>query len=164
MVQAAAPPVEESGEHCPAARNLPDPFHLHPAVDGQRNPGAEDAPFGLPEIGRGMVAFTGGVQRLTQTLPHAAAIEVILTGGINPAGRLKAPGLVNRVVPRGQALAEALALADTVVASGLSAFAAARARTTGGLPHLLPFAGRDGGRGARQGGGCRETVSARGPI
>lgn len=87
----------------------------------------EGVPFGLPEIRRGMVAFTGGVQRLAQTLPRAAALEIILTGGFVPAERLLALGVINRVVPRGQALPAALDLADTVLANSWSAIAEARA-------------------------------------
>lgn len=78
---------------------------------------ADTAVFGLPEVARGMVAFTGGVQRLARGLPRAAAMEFILTGGYLPSQRLYQLGLVNRVVPQAQVLDETLALAEAVLAN-----------------------------------------------
>jgi enoyl-CoA hydratase/carnithine racemase len=88
---------------------------------------AEHAVFGLPEVTHGMVAFTGGVQRLAQTLPRAAALEIILTGQAVPAARLQALGLVNRVVPAADLMTETLALAESLLANPWSAIAEARA-------------------------------------
>lgn len=88
---------------------------------------ADHAVFGLPEVTHGMVAFTGGVQRLAQTLPRAAALEIILTGQSLPAARALELGLINRVVPGGDLMAEALALAETILANPWSAIAEARA-------------------------------------
>ncbi|MFS8198376.1 crotonase/enoyl-CoA hydratase family protein [Streptomyces sp. CWNU-52B] len=78
---------------------------------------AEDARFGLPEVTRGLVAAAGGVLRLPRRLPRNVAMEMVLLGAPVPAARLAAFGLVNRVVPPGQALDEALRLARAVAAN-----------------------------------------------
>lgn len=79
-----------------------------------------DAVFGLPEIRRGMVAFTGGVQRLAQVLPRQAAMEIIMTGAPITAARAFDLGLVNRVVPQAGVMAAALDLAGAVLANSWS--------------------------------------------
>lgn len=81
---------------------------------------AESAVFGLPEIRRGMVAFTGGVQRLAQMLPRQAAMEIIMTGGTITAARARELGLVNRVVPQAEVMPAALALAGAILANSWS--------------------------------------------
>ncbi|QBY02750.1 enoyl-CoA hydratase [Rhodophyticola sp. CCM32] len=88
---------------------------------------ADHAIFGLPEITHGMVAFTGGVQRLAQTLPRAAAMEIILTGHPIDAQRMQALGLVNRVVPAPSLMDETLSLAGLVLANPRSAVTRAKA-------------------------------------
>ena len=85
------------------------------------------AVFGLPEVKRGLVAFTGGVQRLARQLPRAAAMEIILGGAPVPAQRLHDLGVVNRVVPDGQALAEALAMAEAMLDNSWHALRHAKA-------------------------------------
>jgi enoyl-CoA hydratase/carnithine racemase len=87
---------------------------------------ADHAIFGLPEVTRGMVAFTGGVQRLARALPRQAAAEIVLTGQPVTAARLHALGLVARVVPAERLMAEAQALADTILANSAHAVAEAR--------------------------------------
>ncbi|WP_068073615.1 crotonase/enoyl-CoA hydratase family protein [Novosphingobium lentum] len=77
----------------------------------------EDAWFGLPEVARGLVAGSGGLVRLPRRIPPAIALEYALTGE-----RMAAPvahnwGLVNRLVPSGGALAEALRLATQIAAN-----------------------------------------------
>lgn len=79
---------------------------------------AEDAQFGLPEVKRGLVATAGGLVRLPRQLPQRLAMEMALTGNMISAGRLYESGLLNRVVPPGQALQEALALARTIADNG----------------------------------------------
>ncbi len=61
---------------------------------------AEDAWFGLPEVCRGLIAGSGGLVRLRQAAPIAHGW-----------------GLVNRLAPPGQALAEALRLAERITAN-----------------------------------------------
>jgi enoyl-CoA hydratase/carnithine racemase len=76
---------------------------------------SENAVFGLPEIKRGMVAFTGGVQRLAQQLPRQIGMEIVTLGGVFSAARMEALGIVNRVVPDDRVLPEALRLADQML-------------------------------------------------
>lgn len=73
-----------------------------------------EAQFGLPEPKRGLVAAAGGVLRLAQRLPRALALELVLTGDPIGAERAAAIGLINRVVPPGTALDEALELAGRI--------------------------------------------------
>ncbi len=79
---------------------------------------ADDAQFGLPEVKRGLVATAGGLVRLPRQLPQRLAMEMALTGNMISAARLYESGLLNRVVPTGQALDEALALARTIADNG----------------------------------------------
>ncbi|WP_278315348.1 type II toxin-antitoxin system Rv0910 family toxin [Lolliginicoccus levis] len=75
---------------------------------------ARDARFGLPEPSRGLVAAAGGVLRLAQRLPRAAALEITLTGREVPAERLHQLGIVNRLAKPGHALREAHELARQI--------------------------------------------------
>ena len=70
--------------------------------------------FGLAEVKRNLIAGAGGLFRLPRAIGQAAAMEVILTGEPLPAARAYALGLINRLVEPGQALDEALLLADKV--------------------------------------------------
>ncbi|MDQ2138185.1 crotonase/enoyl-CoA hydratase family protein [Alcaligenaceae bacterium B3P038] len=76
------------------------------------------ANFGLPEVKRGLVAGAGGMMRLPRRLPYHIAMEMVLTGDMFPAERAHGFGLVNRLSEPGQALADAQALARTIVANG----------------------------------------------
>jgi len=74
----------------------------------------EQARFGLPEVTRGLIASAGGLYRLPRALPKAIALEMILTGQPIVASRALELGLINKVVPQGQALSEAVVLANLV--------------------------------------------------
>src|SRR5215470_10399336 len=87
---------------------------------------SETAKFGLPEVKRGLVAGAGGLIRLPQRVPYHLAMEVALTGGHFPAAQLAAAGLVNRLVPTGQALAAAKELAARVAQGAPLALAASK--------------------------------------
>jgi enoyl-CoA hydratase len=78
---------------------------------------SETARFGLPEVTRGVVAAGGGALRLAQRVPHAAAMELVLTGAPIDAARAERLGLVNRLTPPGQALAVAVRLAASIAAN-----------------------------------------------
>ncbi|MGH2873570.1 MAG: enoyl-CoA hydratase-related protein [Solirubrobacteraceae bacterium] len=77
---------------------------------------SEQARFGLPEVGHGLIAASGGLVRLPKRIPAALAVEMLLTGEPIDSTRASELGLVNRVVPAGTALAAALELAQTVAA------------------------------------------------
>src|SRR6266436_3022698 len=75
---------------------------------------SENARFGQPEILLGIIPGAGGTQRLARTLGKYRAMEIVLTGAQITAQEMHAFGLVNRVVPQGEHLSEALKLAQTV--------------------------------------------------
>ena len=85
---------------------------------------AEDLIAFFPEMQLGHFVTGGVTWLLPQAVGHQRAMELIVLGERLSAEQLHALGLVNRVVPKGQALPEALALARTVaerspVATGL---------------------------------------------
>jgi len=87
---------------------------------------AENAKFGVPEAKRGLCAAAGGLVRLPRVTPYRVALEMALTGEMISAARAYELGLVNRVVPAGEALAGAQALARTIVANGPLAVATSK--------------------------------------
>jgi enoyl-CoA hydratase len=86
----------------------------------------ETARFGLPEVKRGLVAAAGGLLRLPRRVPYHVAMEWILTGELVSAEQAHAAGLVNHLVPEGEALAKAMELARLVAANGPLALAATK--------------------------------------
>jgi E-phenylitaconyl-CoA hydratase len=96
---------------------------------------AEHATFGLPEVRWGLMPGAGGTQRLPRAVPLALAAEMILTAEPIDAARALAAGLVNRVVPAGRLMDDALALAERIARNGPLAVRAARAAMLRGL-HL----------------------------
>jgi enoyl-CoA hydratase len=87
---------------------------------------SEEAIFGLPEVRRGLVAGAGGLLRLPSRIPYHLAMEIALTGAHFPAARLAAAGLVNTLVPAGQALTAAVDLAGQVARGAPLALAATK--------------------------------------
>jgi len=77
---------------------------------------SENARFGQPEINLGIIPGAGGTQRLARTFGKYRTMEMVLTGVPFTAEEMAAHGLVNRVVPKGEHLTEALKLAKTVAA------------------------------------------------
>jgi enoyl-CoA hydratase len=87
---------------------------------------SEEARFGLPEVRRSLVAGAGGLLRLPNRIPYHVAMEIALTGEHFPASRLQQVGLVNELVPAGQALGAARKLAGRVAMGGPLALAATK--------------------------------------
>ena len=79
---------------------------------------AENALFGFPEVGLGILPGMGGTQRLPRLIGPAFAKELIFTGRRIGAEEAKEMGLVNRVVPEGEALATAGEIAAEISANG----------------------------------------------
>ncbi len=75
---------------------------------------SENARFGQPEIAIGVIPGAGATQRLTRVLGKYRTMEMVLTGAQVSAQELAHLGLVNRVVPKGEHLQEALKLAQIV--------------------------------------------------
>ena len=78
---------------------------------------ARGARFGLPEVTRGLVARGGGMLRLPRYLPRPLAMEVLLTGDVIEASRAHSWGLVNFLVPDGEALDMAMEVAERIAAN-----------------------------------------------
>ena len=76
------------------------------------------ARFGVPEVKRSLVAAAGGALLLSQRVPRAIALEMLLTGDPVDAARAAEIGLVNRVVDEGKALEAAIELAMRIAANG----------------------------------------------
>jgi enoyl-CoA hydratase len=75
---------------------------------------SENARFGQPEINIGIIPGAGGTQRLARTFGKYRTMEMVLTGVPFTAKEMAEQGLVNRVVPIGEHLNEALKLAKLV--------------------------------------------------
>lgn len=80
---------------------------------------AENVRMGLPETSLGIVPGYGGTQRLARLVGPARAMELVLTAekGLT-ATEAERIGLVNRVVPPGQALPGAIEIAKKIAANG----------------------------------------------
>lgn len=76
---------------------------------------AEDARFGLPEVGLGYVPSAGGSQTLPRLVGPSRAAEMILAGEQIDAHRAQDYGLVERVVPPAELISAAEALARRVL-------------------------------------------------
>jgi enoyl-CoA hydratase/carnithine racemase len=68
----------------------------------------ETARFGLPEVSLGILPSAGGMSRVVRLLGVARAKELILLGERFDAARALELGIVNKVVPAGEAEAAAL--------------------------------------------------------
>ncbi len=79
---------------------------------------SETAVFAVPEITLGIFPGIGGTQLLPRIIGAPAAKEMIFTGRRVDAREAKAIGLVNHLVPAGQARAKALEIATTIAANG----------------------------------------------
>ncbi|WP_432085938.1 enoyl-CoA hydratase [Streptomyces sp. bgisy095] len=77
---------------------------------------ADTAVFGQPEIRLGVIPGIGGSQRLTRAVGKAKAMELCLTGRTMDAAEAERAGLVSRIVPADDLLAEAWEVAGTVAA------------------------------------------------
>lgn len=86
----------------------------------------EAAKLGIPEVGVGLFAAGGALVRLPSRLPYAIAAELALTADPITAQQALAFGLVNRVVPAGEALPEALRLAERIARNAPLAIAASK--------------------------------------
>jgi enoyl-CoA hydratase len=86
----------------------------------------KSARFGVPEVKRGLVAATGAALLLPGRVASVHALEMLLTG--EPIGALRAAevGLINRVVEDGDALEEAIRLAETIAANAPMAVAVSK--------------------------------------
>ncbi|MFN3456316.1 MAG: enoyl-CoA hydratase-related protein [Novosphingobium sp.] len=77
---------------------------------------SENAKFGQPEIKLGVAPGMGGSQRLTRAVGKAKAMDMCLTGRMMDAAEAERSGLVTRVVPLADLLADALKTAEAIAA------------------------------------------------
>ena len=87
----------------------------------------ESARFGQPEVNLGIMPAAGGTQRLSHIVGLGRAKELIFTGEIIDAPRALEIGLVNRVVPDGEVMAEAEKIAKKILEKGRLAVRLAKA-------------------------------------
>ncbi len=80
--------------------------------------GAEDAIFGVTEVARGLYPMSGSTIRLRRQIPYCLAAEMLLCGEHITAQQALDFGLINRVVPKGETLAEAKKIAARICENG----------------------------------------------
>jgi enoyl-CoA hydratase/carnithine racemase len=85
----------------------------------------EGATLGLPEIKLGIIPGYGGTQRTTRLIGMGRALELILSGNFISGKQAEEYGLVNRAVPKGTVVEEALKLAAAIAAKSRVAVQAA---------------------------------------
>ena len=102
----------------------------------------ESAVFGVTEVQRGLFPMAGSTVRLRRQIGYAVAAEMLLCGEDLPAKRAHELGLINHVVPDGQALAKAREIAARIAKNGPLAVKAivATLRQTETLPEDQAFA------------------------
>lgn len=101
---------------------------------------SENAQFGLPEVGLGIIPGFGGTQRLPRLIGRIRALEIILTGRRLQAGEALEMGLVNRVVPLDELIPTAEGMARTIAEKAPLAIALAKKALYDGL-EMSPGAG-----------------------
>jgi enoyl-CoA hydratase len=93
----------------------------------------ETASFGLPEVSLGLIPGAGGTQNLARLIPVGHAKRMLFTAERLPAAEALAWGLVDEVVPRGEAVSRARQLADQICRNAPLAVAAAKRAVNQGL-------------------------------
>jgi enoyl-CoA hydratase/carnithine racemase len=87
---------------------------------------AENARFGQPEVRWAIIPGAGGTQRLPRAIGMAAAMEIILTGRQVNADEALRLGLIHRIVPAAEVMAEARKTAEALLVNGPLALRAAK--------------------------------------
>jgi len=79
---------------------------------------ADTAKLGQPEISLGLIAGAGATQRLPRLVGKQKAKELMMTGDLIPAEEALRLGLVCKVVPAGELMAEVRALCEKLLGKG----------------------------------------------
>ncbi|MDT8274283.1 MAG: enoyl-CoA hydratase-related protein, partial [Desulfomonilia bacterium] len=91
---------------------------LELALSCQIRIAVEGAKLGLPEVKLGIIPGTGGTQRLPRIIGKTRAYEMLLTGDPIDADEAYRIGLVNKVVPKGEAVKAAEEFARRIMNNG----------------------------------------------
>jgi len=94
---------------------------------------SEDAQFGVPEMGLGIIPAAGGSQTLPRVVSRGQALEMLLSGRWVKAPEALHMKLVNRVVPRTSLLPETEGLADRIASYDPVVVSYAKQAVTRGL-------------------------------
>jgi enoyl-CoA hydratase/carnithine racemase len=99
---------------------------------------SEDARFGLPEPGLGIIPAAGGSQTLPRTIGQAASLDMLLSGRWLTAPEAKKVKLVNRFVPRAALYPEAEKIARKIAGCSPETVRLIKQAVTLGLDMTLP--------------------------
>lgn len=98
---------------------------------------AENARVGLPEVTLAIFPGYGGTQRLPRTIAPGKAKELIYTGDIIDAAEAYRIGLADHLVPLGEALTRARAIAEKILKRGPVAVRLAKKAVNRGLEQTM---------------------------
>ncbi len=79
---------------------------------------SHNAKLGQPEVKLGIIPGYGGSQRLPRLVGKGIAMQMILSGEMISAEEAQRIGLVNEVVPAGELITRAEAIANKIIANG----------------------------------------------
>jgi enoyl-CoA hydratase len=94
---------------------------------------SEDARFGLPEVGLGIIPAAGGTQTLPRIIGRAKALEFLLADGLVSSREAYRVGLVNKVVPKDKLFQIAEEMAQKIASFHPTAVRNAKQAVTRGL-------------------------------
>ncbi len=98
---------------------------------------SEDAQFGTPEVGLGIIPAAGATQTLPRSVGRSKALEMLLTGRWIDAKEAHRVGLVNQVVSRDELLPTAEGIAKKILSYNQTAVKSAKQAITRGLDLTL---------------------------
>lgn len=87
---------------------------------------ADNAVFGQPEVGLGIIPGFGGTQRLARLVGKGRAKELIFTANNIKADEAYRIGLVNKVVPHDELMDESMKMANKILKNGSFAVSLAK--------------------------------------
>jgi enoyl-CoA hydratase len=94
---------------------------------------SENAKFGQPEVGLGILPGFGGTQRLPRLVGKGRAKELIFTADTIDAQEAYRIGLVNKVVPQAELLDYCKKMAEKIISKGSYAVSLAKSAINSGL-------------------------------
>jgi enoyl-CoA hydratase/carnithine racemase len=98
---------------------------------------SQDASFGLPEVGLGIIPAAGGSQTLPRVIGRANAHDILMSGRWITAAEAKRMKLINRILPRSELYPEAEKIAEKIKAFNPLAVSCAKQAITRGLDMSL---------------------------